>query len=189
MTDLQGCVLHLHHISTCGHSGKLSFKLGDCIVSLQDDGNIQHATSGCGRWTGGFILFNAAALHMSPGMVNVIRSLPACRNLSVEWTRTIYRMNWTYWAEVVWSHWPPFVWVLLWAIDSLGKFLSRCYPFVEELLGGKKKSSAGYTHSKDWNICYRQQVNMYVSFVAEKPSNPWTHSSGCNGIIQWDREY
>jgi len=26
-------------------------------------------------WTGGFILFNAAALHMSPGMVNVIRCM------------------------------------------------------------------------------------------------------------------
>ena len=95
---------------------------------------------------------------MSPGMVNVIRSLPACRNLSVEWTRTIYRVNWTYWAEVVWSHWPPFVWVLLWAIDSLGKFLSRCYPFVEELLGGKKKQ---------WGIHSQQRLEHLLTATSE----------------------
>ena len=112
---------------------------------------------------------------MSPGMVNVIRSLPACRNLSVEWTRTIYRMNWTYWAEVVWSHWPPFVWVLLWAIDSLGKFLSRCYPFVEELLGGKKKAVRDTLTAKTWTFV-NGNLNEYQCMSRwwqRKPSNPW----------------
>ncbi|CAK9034208.1 unnamed protein product [Durusdinium trenchii] len=34
-------------------------------------------------WTGGFILFNAAALHMSPGMVNVIRCMEPVATVSV----------------------------------------------------------------------------------------------------------
>ena len=128
--------------------------------------------SGCGRWTAGFILFNAAALHMSPGMVNVIRSLPAWRKLLLSGHVATITGDWTYLAEVVWSHWPRFVWVLLWAIDSLGKFLSRCYPFVEELLGGKE-SCGGYTHSKDlntvncnkWTFIVRQRNNQIPELI------------------------